>query len=466
MESVSMMMFVLLFSGGGDAGDLLDFTPTEIYWQMRDERIVDFDSMSAVLQDDDATPTDTLMAIRSLGEWVLIQEADPDIQADPAHKAKALKLLTPFVGSKEPFVDQYAKRSVAWLKGEDPEDRPALPAEVYDLDLALLPSDSTFVGQLKVQNGVGPINLAELFPDIKIEGESVRDMMMQELLPGLTQSVAMIGNARADLVTGGMILNDEEDVSFALIIRGQYDRVGVQITLEEAMGEDDKASFYSVGDVEVVAVMNHDPFALLMPSDELFIVLFSERRGSKLPIDEVAKKLQQADRKPTFDASLEKQVAAVPRDKADVWIAMKVTQMMREEREFRDVIGAFDAGRAFATRDSKGMMDIKWVAEGSNADDVARTVAFCTEGIQEGITELTREKQHMPPQMRPMMDQMVEMLKSMEFKQDGKTMTGGMQVDPGMATSMPMMMFGMRVDHHQHEADFAADAVELEAVQE
>ncbi|MBX2851001.1 MAG: hypothetical protein KTR15_04550 [Phycisphaeraceae bacterium] len=456
MGSMSAMMFVLLFGGGGNAGDLLDFTPTESYWEMRDQRIIDIETMSAVLEDDDATATDTLMAIRAIGEQVLVQEADPDAQADPADKAKALKLLTPYVGSKEPFVDQYAKRSIAWVKGEEPKGYAPLPAEVYDLDLALLPSDATIVGQMKIANGVGPVDLAGLIPDIKIEGQSIRDQMMSQMLPGLLQGVQMIGNARADLVTAGFVLNDKEDVSFMLVVRGQYDRVGVQVALEEAMGEDEDASFYSVGEIEVVSVANHDPVAMLMPSDELFIFLFAEDRGTKLPIDSVAKKLAQADPKPSLSAELAKQVAKIDRKKADVWAAMKVTQIMKDEPEVREVFGAFDAARATATRGTDGKMDIQWVGEGSDAAEITKTADHITALVKEGIAEFNEMKQQVPQEMRVLMGPMVEMMESMKFNADGKTMTGGMKVDPNIGMTMPMMMFGVRVQVEREWAEVEA----------
>lgn len=454
MEMSAMMLVMLLLGGSEKTGDLLDFTPTQAYWEMRDQRIIDIETMSAVLSDDDATATDTLMAIRAMGEVASAENAKP------GGKAEALKLLTPLTKSNEPFVGQYARRSIAWIKGDDPAPREALPADLYDLDLALLPSDATFVGQMKMNNGVGPIDLAGLIPDIKIEGQSMRDQMMQQMLPGLMQGVQMIGNARADLVTAGLVLNSEEDMAFMVVVRGQYDRVAIQMLMEDELGEDDDWSFYSVGEVEVVAnPNNHDPVAMMMPSDELFILLFSESRGAKLPIDEIAKKLNQADRKPSFNEALAKQVDAIDRDKAGIWAAMRVTQFMKQERDVQEVFGAFDAGRAFAVRDAKGLLDIKWSAEGSDEAAVGKTAKFLTDSVQEGITEITAQKQHMPPEMKGMMDPMLDIMKSMEFKHEGKAMTGGMKVDPSVGMMMPMMMMGMSVGRHNH-GGIAEDAVE------
>lgn len=448
----SMMMLMLLFAVS-NAGDLLDYTPTQAYWEMRDQRIVDSETMSAVLADGDATATDTLMAIRALGEVASAENAKPKVKAD------ALKLLTPLAKSKEPFVGQYAKRSIAWLKGVEPEARQTLAAEAYDLDLALMPKDASVVGQMKITNGVGPISFAELIPDIKVDGQSMREMMSKEMLPGILQGVQMIGNARADLVTASVTLNDKDDVSFMVVARGQYDRVAVQIAMEDAAGNDESTSFYSVGEIEVIAIDNHDPMAILMPSDELFIVMFSEQRGTKLPIDAVAKKLGQADRKPLFDEVLAKQVDAVDREQSDIWMALRVTELMKEEREIREFLGAFDAGRATAVIDTDGIFDIKWVAEGGNEAAVKQTAGHIADQVKEGRSGLVREMDR-SPEMKVMFEPLLKMMDSMKFEAEGKAMTGGMQVDSKIGGMLPMMMFGMAPRHHHGGDILVEDAVE------
>ncbi|MEM6259976.1 MAG: hypothetical protein AAGI37_17015 [Planctomycetota bacterium] len=449
-----MFLSVLLLGGSGQTGDLLDLTPTNSYWEMRDQRIVDMETMSAVLVDDDATAADRLMAIRALGEISTAEDAGP------ADSAQALKTLKPLVGSEQPFVDRYARRSIAWIEGREPEPYPPLPGAVYDQDLALLPDDMSVVGQIKMRNNVGPVHLAELIPDIKVDGESVRDQMMQEFLPGILQGVELIGNARVDLVTVGVRLTSEEEFYFAIIARGQYDRVAAQIALEEEIGDDAEASFYSVGEVEVVAVQSYDPVAFLMPSDELFILLFAEDRDTKLPVGLFAEKLQQADRKPSFNQTLSKQIEAIDRKASDIWVALEVTPVFMQEREPRAFFGPFDAARAYAEVDSEGVLDVKWVGEGRDAGQVKKQVAFFEEQVKEGIEEITREQQRMPAPMQAMMDPVLGMMKSMNFKADGKTMTGGMKVDSGIGITMPLMM-GVSMGP-RHEAELRA----VEAVEE
>jgi hypothetical protein len=464
--AMSMMFFVLLLGGGANTGDLLDYTPTESYWEMRDQRVIDIDTMSAVLKDEDATATDRLMAIRAIGERVLIMDADPDIQSDPAQKAKALAILKPLAESKEPFVGQYAKRSIAWIKGEEPAAYPQLPAEVYEHDLALLPAGMSAVGQLKVSNGIGPIDLASLIPDAKIDGQSMRDQMMQQLLPSILQATQMIGNARADLVTAGMVIEDNSGPTIALVVRGQYDRVAVQMMLEDEFGEQEDWSFYSVGEIEVAAnTSRHESAAMLMPSDELFVLLFTDVNDGKLPIDEVAKKLQDANPEPSLGPVLVKQIEAIDRDKAEVWMAMKVTEFMKNERGISDIFGAFDSARAFAVRDTEGMLDINWVGQGSNEAAVKQAAEYMTGMVNETVGEMKAQKPRMPEEMRQFMDPMIKMMESMQFTPEGKTMNGGMKVDPNIGMTMPMMMFG-KIQHREDVArDFAVEVAAEDAAE-
>ena len=91
--------------------------------------------------------------------------------------------------------------------------------------------------------------------------------------------------------------------------------------------------------------------------------------------------------------------------------------------------------------------------------------------IKEGIEEMAVEKQRMPQAMQQFIDPMIKMLKSMRFTPEGKTMTGGMKIDPKVGVSMPMLMFNARaraIEAHRaavEAADAAGDAVE-EAAEE
>jgi len=461
---MSGMMLMFLLAGAGNAGDLLDYTPTEAYWEMRDQRVVDIETMSAVLADGDATSADRLMAIRALGE---LAGAD---DADPAFKDQALLKLTPLVDSKQPFVGRYARRSIAWLKGEDPEPRPGVTAEQLAADLGLVPDSSTIIGQLKMANGVGPIDLATLIPDAEVDGRSMRDQMMQQVVPAILQGVEMIGNARVDAVSFGFTFlePDRGDDGYAVIIaRGQYDRINVQMAMEKLSEQENMdLNMFSIGETEVIlSKKRYESFAMMMPSNERFILMIGGgREDIPFPLDNTVQRLKDGGTELGFNDAVTAQLDRIDREKADVWVAMEIPMGLRQEEQA--MFGPFEAGRAFATRDAEGLFDVRWAGQGSDKAAVKRATEYIAGMVKETTEEMAAEKHRMPEPMQAFMDPMIEMMESMKFEADGKTMTGGMKVDPNIGMTMPMMMFGMRVQHHQRAVEVqeaaaeAADAVE------
>ncbi|MFN3167938.1 MAG: hypothetical protein ACE37H_12840 [Phycisphaeraceae bacterium] len=457
------LIFMLMFAlGGGNGGDLLDFGSTDIYWQMREQRVIDVATMSEVLDDDDAISADTLMAIRALGELGMV----PD--ADPATKAQIVEKLTPLVDSKEPFVGQYAKRSIAWVKGEDPPARPKATQAQLDADLAILPHTSQVVGQMRIGNGVGPIDWNKLLPDMGENGPD-RGEMIGEISGMVAQAAAMIGNARLDAVTVGAQFFGNGDDGYAVILgRGQYDRIGLQIALQdmaEEQGEDSELSFYSIGDIEVIVSKSRwEQFAILMPSDEVFVFMVGESdQGSKMfPIDETADRLAKGDAQLAFSDIVTKQMKQVDRDKAIAWVAMQVPPPLRQEVE--EVFGPFEAAHASAVRNDEGDIDVAWKAEGSDAQAIDLAVAKMNEELAEGRVEI-REEMARNPELKPMFEPLIKMMDSLHVEAEGKTMTGGIQVPGNIGAVMQMMFMGFaRADHV--EKDFAAEAVAEEAVLE
>lgn len=440
------LVFALLFGlgGGGDiSGDLLDFAPTEGYWQMRDQRIVNIETMMAVLEDDKATPTDKLMSIRALGEL------GKGEKVDPADKVKVVKKLTALVQSKEPFVGQYAKRSIAWIKGEDPESRPLPSADLLASDLALLPAESVVVAQLTVDNGVGPSDLGKIIPDLNVPNAGFdREEMIKEATSGVLQAVQMVGNARIDALSLGVVFlgNEMDNGYFMLVGRGQYDRIGAQLAIEQLVkgeGEEDNFNFYSIDDTEVIAGKNgNEQVVMLLPSDELFVVVFGEPgKDTPLPIAEVAKRLNEGG-KATFSETITAQIEQIDRSKANGWMVMQVTPAMKTERDLAEVIGPFESARMVSTTGEKGEMILDWHAQGSNADAVAKTVDFLNKQLEEGRKEMREEMKRMP-EMKQMFEPMVKIMDSIKIEADGKTMTGGLTVTDGLGTMMmmPFMMF-------------------------
>jgi hypothetical protein len=455
-----MLMFAL---GGGNGGDLLDFATTDVYWQAREQRVVDVAAMSEIVDDDQAVMADKLMAIRALGELGMA----PD--ADPATKAKILEKLAPLVDSKEPFVGQYAKRSIAWVKGEDPEAPAKVTNEQLEADLAILPHTSTIVGQMRMENGAGPIDWTKLLPDMGENGPP-REQMIGEMSGGIAQVASMIGNARLDAVTvGGQFFGNGDDGYAVIIARGRYDRVGVQIALQdmaEQQGEDNELSFYSIGDIEVVVSKSRwEQFAILMPSDEVFVFMIGESdQGIRMfPIDETADRLANGDVPVAFNDTVTKHMKQVDRDKAVAWVAMQVPPPMRQEAE--EFFGPLEAGHASAMRNDEGDIDITWSAEGNDAEALARSVALMNEELAEGRAEI-REEMARNPELKPMFEPLVKIMDSLHIEAEGKTMTGGIQVPGNVGSVMPMLMFGA-APRHAVPPDAIEDVAEAEeAVEE
>ncbi len=454
-ESLIFMLMFALGSGGG--GDLLDFTDVQSYWQMQEQRVVDVETMSAVLADEDATPTDKLMAVRALGE--LSKAADADKQA-------VLKVLTPLVDSKEPFVGQYAKRSIAWVKGEDPEPRPKPSAKDLEADLALLPHTSQIVGQVRVDNGVGPVDWDVLFPRMdRGEMAEMKQEMLREMNGMVGRLLGMIGNARLDAVSVGATFTGNGDDGYAMIVaRGEYDRIAVQVVFEdiaEQEGDGDQFNFYSIGDIEVITIEDDwSAFAILMPSDNQFIFMVgdSDLGLKQYPIDETADLIQKGDAQLAFNETVTKHLKQIDRDKAEAWVAMQVPVVLRDEAA--EFFGPIESGRATAIRNTEGNYDVSWTGEGNDADALAAAVARMNAELAEGRAEI-REEMARNAEMRALFEPFVEMMDSIKVESEGKTMNGGMKLPGNAGSMMPMMMFGMNVQHdHAVPADVVQEAAD------
>jgi len=459
---VFMFMFAI---SGGHGGDLLDFMDTGFYWHTQDQRLVDVESMSEMLADPGTTSTDKLMAIRTLGEIGMTPAADADL------KAAILKVLTPLATSNDPFVGQYARRSISWVKGADPGPRKRLTAQAIEQDLAILPHTSQIVAQLRVSNGIGPVDFSTLLPGLD-RGEmlEMKQDIVKEVNRDAGQVVQMIGNARLDAITVGMtFFEDDDDNGYAVIVaRGQYDRTAVQIAFQNIAKEEDEGegwSFYSIGDIEVITKDGRwNAFAILMPSDQQFIFMAGEHnQGIKLyPIDVTADLIRRGDAQPTFNKQVTAQMAQIDRDKADAWVAMQVPPFMKNEGDISQVVGPFDTAHAYAVTDAEGVIDVSWKAEGQDPAAIAEAVKVMNKGIAEGRAEV-REEMVRNQEMKPLFETLVAMMDSLHVESDGKTMTGGVKLPGGLGAMMPMMFMQNRAREIEAEE---AQLAEPEIIQE
>jgi len=428
MGFIELLMLIVMNGGGGT--DLLDYVPTDNYWDRHSVLAVTPDAMVNVLNDEDADATDRLMAIRTLGE--LGDEA-------------SLAVLGPLVDSNEPFVGSYARRSVAWIQGEDPEPAAVIDAALLDADLALLPIDTQLVGQSRgLSASSGPIDLKAMLPDFAAAGGPPRDEMLKDLVDGLLEIIDQIGNIRLDAITLGMSFDEQrgEPDRVIIVARGRYDRDRVIRLLEEE-GETD---LFSIDDIEVAAMTEEwgEQFVMMMPSDERFVFMFTEDKNKEedvaLPVDEVAMLIQEGETEPMLGGVLLDELDEIDREHTPIWLAMEVPAMLKQN-EAGEVFGAFDAMRFTGAVTGEGDLAVSAVARGGDAGAIEQTVGVIRGYIGEGIASIEEEMQF-EPAMQPMFEPILGMLRSIEIEADGNTATGTMTVPNAQGGLFQMFFLG------------------------
>lgn len=425
---MGMEFLLVMMLGMGTGNDLLDYMSSDYYWQMQGVAAVNAQAMSDILDDNTADATQRLMAIRTLGEL-----------GDDA----ALGKLEPLVDSNEPFVGIYARRSIAWIKGADPERLTPVSAEDLAKDVALLPPDSTMAAQLSMKPGMGPIDWNALLPDFPQGAGPNKQEMIAEVSRELYQLIEMIGNVRLDSITFGTNFNqDDDDGTIYLIARGEYDRFRVIDLLQQ---EDDEFKGYSVGDTEVLVLQEEwQSVAFVMPTDQMLVFLFNADGQRQLPIDEVVDLVENGDAQLALDAEMLGQYEKIDTQSARAWFITSVPPVLMQDNEFEEIFGPLEAARIVATdaEDGKDLIEIQWVGEGKDEAEVAAAVEVLNGYLDEGRAGI-REEIAREPEMRAMFEPFVEMMDSMRLTADGKNMTGGMLVPANMGIMMPMiMMYG------------------------
>lgn len=438
----SLFLMMLLAGSTLQLGDVADFVSTQDYWQMRDERIVTVQTMSAVLADEESTQVDRLMAIRALGELGASE------QTPAAEKATALETLEPLVASNEPFVGRYAKRSIAWIKGEDPEPIGSLTRAQIDSDLALLPKDAAMVGHIDIANAVGPMDMATLIPALPAGAGVDRKKLISELSRSATETLTTIGNARVDSVAFGIVISDLErgDISAAIVIRGEFDRIGLQLGLEKWTEGQDSVRFYSIGQIEVMSDSRRgEPVAILMPSNDRVVILFGGGNGQdaeNLPIAEMAAALQAGGGEPTFNETIAGQIKQIDRDGSSGWMALQITKAMREQSD--GLIGPYDAARLQLVRGTKGAANLSWTADAKPeaAEQVTAHVAMVNTQLAQGVAAM-EQMAAQQAELAVIYEPVLKLLKSIEIQSEQGSMVGSMKLDIKSSLSAPFL-FGFR----------------------
>ncbi len=248
---------------------------------------------------------DRLIAIRVLG------------QRKSKAAIPALKALTT---SKEPFVTEHAKRALAWIEGRSYEPPPVDP-KLLDKDLWLLPKSCIVVAQTTFRGGK-PYDVGQLYkelPFINQAGQKQEDIQKQ-LHEMITNYLKLIGNIRIDAITVGWNGSFDEDSStIVAVARGLYARK----KLKDVAGKQPGATARAVGDIDVI---EHEYGALIMPSDQIAIMVYGKKNVRQAMI-KAAKEGVGTLREHKAIAKL---IESVDR-KSGGWAALKLTKEMKEQ---------------------------------------------------------------------------------------------------------------------------------------
>lgn len=267
------LVTLLTFLLGGGGSDLLDYVPTETYWQLKEVKVTsenllatlkptpqaDVAGLIGQLNSADAAVRDAAAAkIRAAGPGAipalkeetesdvvevarraksLIQEITADMKPGAVRRLMAIRTLgerkertglaalRPLLQSQEPFVAEYAARAIAQIEGK-PFQAHRASADEMKKDLWLLPANCAAVGQYAPRGNLAiPFDQALAPMQIHQEQKTERLKTLTEYVLELTEHV---GNMRIDGVTLGLSGDISDRNGFLVaIVRGQFDRVAV-----------------------------------------------------------------------------------------------------------------------------------------------------------------------------------------------------------------------------------------------
>lgn len=451
ISDFTLVALVTFLLGGGGSSDLLDYLPTESYWQAKQvvvttegllaelkppPAVADIDDLIAALGAADAADRDAAAArIKSMGAAAipaLQKEAESD-DVEIAQRAKSLvseinasmkpaavrrlmairtlgerrareglETLRPLMESREPFVAAYARRAVAQIEGK-PVDS-ILPAEALRQDLWLLPDNCAAVGQFKPRAG-----LAQRF-DAAIEPMHILPRQKQERLTALTEYVLElsdhVGNLRIDGVTFG-VSDDYGPASGFLvaIARGQFDRAAVAERVRQEGSPSGNVEGFDVFQLEGGA-------ALFFPSDELAVYMLASD-PAKLPTRAMIAAARAGKGGLAEAGGLRELIEKASTDQP-LWAVAKVTPALREF----PVAAGFDRA-ALVGRQNGARFTFEASGEGTDPKQVAISVHEIRRHLKGALDGMRNMAPVMPPLQR-----IHRFLESVKINADGPGAAG------------------------------------------
>jgi len=480
MGAISIIFALLMLLGGGqDQADLLDMLVTDNYWQMQnvkvtaeqlerdagpDQPVAGIDPLLKDLQSDAyATRSAAKAALEQMGPAIIpllkpaTESRDPEVAAVASELVKkfsargearkvrrlmairtlgerkeeaALPLLRGLTESKEMFVGEYARRSVAQIEG-----KPYVAADMskqFMQDMMLLPQDASLVlhaGRLG-QRRMTVNGAVESMVDAIKDNPNIAGIMgpgngkpldkketVAKVSDRLLALIERVGNVRLDGATIGFTDNKvgEEEVGWAIVtIRGQYDSKLMFETLRK-MPDFEHMKIVPAekeGDVPMIGEEGGQ-MAMLFPDDQRMMLVTGP--GSKSGKKAVADALEAirtgkgalANNKDIMD--LLKRVDT----KLPVWGVSKPTELMQTVKMLEGFVALTLEGKG-----TKEGVEFTFKGQGNDEQKVKSSVEALNAEIQAALPMIKQEAQQ-----NPILNPVVDMFTSMKAVAQGKEAT-------------------------------------------
>jgi len=474
MGAMNPAILVLLgFLAGGGSGDLLDYVPTQNYWQDRSIAVtvdsmlheaapdppVDASGLIADLGSADPQARDAASEkILALGPAALPQLIDAADGPSPEaaeraqvlivrlratlkpraarrlmairtlgelEDAKAVPFLQSLLTSDEMFVADYARAAIGRIEGYAIK-RPSTSAAREDV--WLLPANCAAVFQI-VPRGHGPMVLQQALANVPLTADQTRTGLAHDFSTLALSIAEQIGDVRLDALSIGISDDMDGDHGFVVAIAsGQFDSAAA-----DQLGRLAGTAMRTVDNVDVFEPDGDS--AIFFPSDHR-LVMVSSPEQEKFPMKEMIAAVKTND--PALKQSAEMTrlinsvVPAPPNASRALWAAIKVTDAYRQVPGLDGFQTVTLRGDAF-----RGLLQIS--ARGEAAD--AATAHAAVEELEHESGEGAMLLKVTEP-MQPSVQAGEVFLGSVKFHSDEKlvTATGTITESPATLLMLPILI--------------------------
>jgi hypothetical protein len=473
-QSVFLLMMLVFSSAGGN--ELLDYVPTDAYWQVKGlepttqallDRVGDPDraaDVRDVIQDlrsqDEAVRAAAHKRLVAAGPAVipklkaLLDGADAELAArvraivkDVGTKGKtgavmrlmairtlgerrcrpAVGALKELLDANEPFVADYARRAIASIAGK-PVERAAPDAKTLARDVWMLPANCGLVGQMVTAVGERTPMAKVVEKAGPLPGGAEPEQVLRQVAGMVLSAAERVGNIRLDAVTFAVADDVGEESGFLVIAaRGLYDRAAVRQALLDVMPGGLEA--FDVDGVEVLG--GDDSGAMIPASDRLFLLAAAPNR-QRMPLAHLASVIKQRGktaRSLAANAAMAKLIKGTDTAKP-IWAVARMSAAYRAA----EVLAPFDSARLLG-QIRRGRCRLSVKATGRDADAVAASVSKIKAEVAEARKELAREAERVP-----MLRTIRDLAESIQVEAKGATATLTAELKGASpATLLPMV---------------------------